>query len=201
MHLIVQHRYAISGVAGDIRACIDHLGYSSVAVDQNQDVYATTMTTSGPGPHAVCVFKHSCGGGGGGGGWVKVHSFNYGPADYVTLSVRYNQIKCCCKHQHSISVYTPRGELLHRYGRRGRGAGDQLKLPIICDDDSDGSVLIASYGTSRHRLRIMTEQGEFRVMTLDLDVSQQQGALLFDSHLYVTSWTKQTITKMKSVPW
>ena len=132
------------------------------------------------------VYKHS------GSGWVKVQSFSVDLDDWITLSVKNNQIKCCSSRNGKIAVYSLSGELLQTYGTRGCGNTGQLDWPYICADDDDGSVLIAD--RRNNRLQVMSEQGEFGVLQLQPPVSSPCSAVLIKNQLYVKpDWCIQLI--------
>ena len=122
------------------------------------------------------------------------HDFNANKGT-LTLSISNNQLKCCSIGDDSIKVYSLSGELLQTYGTLGRGAAGQLYCPYISDDDDDGSVLIAD--RNNNRLQVMSEQGEVSVLQLQPPVSQPRSAVLFESHMFVTSWNKKTIYRYK----
>ena len=122
--------------------------------------------------------------------WIKIRSIDH---DFdlkgftLTLSISNNQLKCCSAGDGVIKVYSLSGELLQTFGTPGRGDAGHLRVdcPYIRDDDDDGSVLIAGYGNDR--LQVMSEQGEFSVLQLQLPVSYPRSAVLFKNNLFVTS--------------
>ena len=132
------------------------------------------------------VYKHS-----GISSWVKVHSFSVALTGWITLSVKNNQIKCCSTSDNMIAVYSLSGELLHTYGKSGKGDAGTFDWAFICADDDDGSVLIADH--DNNRLQVMSEQEEFSVLQLQPPVSRPRGAVLFNNKLYVTSEDKNQI--------
>ena len=87
----------------------------------------------------------------------------------------------------TVQVHSLRGELLQTHVAPGRRGAGQSKNRYICDDDDDGSVLIADCGNNR--LQVMSEQGEFNVLQLKPPVSVPRSAVLFNNQLYLTSGT------------
>ena len=164
---------------GQVKSRIDSGCFSSVAVYQDH-VYAARHSSD-----EVLVYKHS-------GGWKKVHSFNV-IRGFTMLSVQNNQLKCCSSGEKKIAVYSLTGQLLQTHGSKGSGDAGQFDGPYICDDDDDGSVLIADWGNNR--LQGMSEQGDFSVLQLKPPVSRPRGAVLFNNNLYVTSASNKTVYK------
>lgn len=89
-------------------------------------------------------------------------------------------------------MYSVSGELLQTYSTDGDSEAG-LAEPFICDDDDDGSVLIADRFNSR--LQVMTKQGEFSVVDLQPRVSKPRAAVLFNNYLYVISGEDVTLKK------
>lgn len=82
----------------------------------------------------------------------------------------------------------------------GEEVGRHFNWPYIVDESGDddddgeeGSVLIAVCDSDR--LKVMTEQGEFRRVKLQPPVSQPRGAVLFNGCLYVTSCKDKTLSQ------
>ena len=100
----------------------------------------------------------------------------------LTLGITNNELICCSEEDPMPSVYSLSGECLDTYG--GPGRFDASGLAYICDDDDDGSVLIANWDD---RLQVMSEQGEFSVLQLQPPVSAPRSAVLFNKQLFVTS--------------
>ena len=103
----------------------------------------------------------------------------------LTLNISNNQLRCCSRVTDAVKVYSLSGELLRTYVARGRRGAGRSKNRYVCDDDDDGSVLIAEEGNDR--LQVMSEQGEFSVLKLQPPVSGPSSAVLFNNQLYVTS--------------
>ena len=110
----------------------------------------------------------------------------------LTVSISNNQLKCCSFVDDIIKVYSLSGQLLQTYGTHGHGEAGQLYRPFINDSD-DGSVLIADCNNGR--LQVMSEQGEFSVLQLEPPVSRPRSAVLFNNHVFATSFSEQTIYK------
>ena len=152
--------------------------FSSVVTHQDR-VYAASWQDSAPSALYIYEFMKS---------WSEVKSF-FVLRGWVTLSVTDHQITCCSSSESTIAVYSQRGQLLETYGTCGSGGIGQLHWPFITD--SDGSVLIAD--CRKNRLQVMSEQGEFLTVQLQPPVSQPRCAVLFNSCLYVTSWSTNNI--------
>ena len=129
-------------------------------------------------------------------GWRHLRSIEHDfeeKGHILTLSITNTQLKCCSRGDDTIKVYSLSGELLQMYGTSGRGGAGNLRRPRISDDDDDGSVLIADCGNDR--LQVMSEQGEFSVLQLRPPVSRPTSAVLFNNHVFVTSWYRSTTYK------
>ena len=108
-----------------------------------------------------------------------------GIGKFQTLSISNNQLKCCSTGDSIIKVYSLSGKFLQMYGTCGWRNAGQLRYPVICDGDADGSVLIVDRGNDR--LQVMSEQGEFSGLQLHPPVPLLINAVLFNNQLYVTS--------------
>ena len=111
----------------------------------------------------------------------------------IKLRVINNDVICSSGTNSEIHAYSLNGELLQAHGTPGSGEAGRFSKPYICDVDTAGSVLIAD--RDNNRLQVMSEQGEFRVLELQPEVSKPVSAVLFNGHLYVTSGDKKTIRK------
>ena len=116
-------------------------------------------------------------------------------SSYVTLSVRNDVITCCDVTDDTVKVYSLSGELRHTFAVASANDGDvgALKGALICDDDDDGSVLIANSGNNQ--LLVMNDRGAFRALQLQPPVERPRGAVYVNGHLYVTSEKDKTISK------
>ena len=82
----------------------------------------------------------------------------------ITLSVRNNQIVVCSAAKNRIAVYSMNGELEFSFGKKGQSSPGHLNDPIVCNDDDDGSVVIAD--RYNNRLQVMNQQGVFSTCSL-----------------------------------
>ena len=173
--------------------------FSSVAV--YQDLVFAVANQPGT-PSTVHVYRFCGGGSSCNHSWQKVHCFST-ISGWVTMSVRNEQIRLCAQHRHDVTVYSNRGDELLRTYDTNTGSGDDgesrcLDNAFICDDDNDGSVLIAD--RNNNRLQVMSEHGEFSVLQLQPQVSWPRSAVLFKNDLFVTSMDKKTIHKYMCGP-
>lgn len=110
------------------------------------------------------------------------------------MSVTNQIIKCCSAKQQNIVVYSPMGEhKLLTVGESGSKQAGQFNYPLISDDDSYGTLLIAD--NDNNRIQVLTCYGGFSVLKLCPQVSQPRSVVLLNNHLYVTSVEKQTLAK------
>ena len=116
---------------------------------------------------------------------------------WVTLSFRGANLRCAKSTWNKVDFVLPSGLVLLSCGNLRKGDAGYLYCPYISDDDDDGSVLIADRGNNR--LQVLNKQGVFRVLQLEPDVAAPRNAVLFDGHIYVTSWDEQTIVKYRPV--
>ena len=160
--------------------------FSSVAIHQDQ-VYAADYSTN---QTRVFQLNETASA-----GWHQLrsidHDFSTKNNNFLTLSISNNHLKFCSFEDSAIKVYSLSGELLQTHGTRGCDDNGQLEYPFIRDDDDDGSVLIADNG----RLQVMSKQGEFSVLQLQPPVSRPSSAVLFNDHVFTTSWIQKTIYK------
>ena len=139
----------------------------------------------------------------------EIHVFDYSQSALIqtrTVKLRFsaiggtlrlragnNRLTCSNTAHHEILVYSLSGKFLQAFSRQGSGDAGRLGSPIICDVDIEGSVLIADF--DNNRLQVMSEQGEFRVLDLQPQVSQPESAVIFSGDLYVTSYKECTVYK------
>ena len=116
-------------------------------------------------------------------------------SSYVTLSVRNDVITYCDVTDATVKVCSLSGQLRHTFAAASANDDDvvALKGALICDDDVDGSVLIANSGNDQ--LLVMNAQGEFRALQLQPPVQRPRGAVYVNGRLYVTSEKDKTISK------
>ena len=115
----------------------------------------------------------------------------------LRLRAANNRLMCSNTAHHEIQVYSLSGELLQAFSRPGSGDADRFNSPIICDVDTASNVLIADCDNGR--LQVMSEQGEFCVLDLQPRVSHPESAIIFSSHLYVTSYMGRAVYKYMQI--
>ena len=129
-------------------------------------------------------------------GWVDFDSFR-AINGWKTLAVMNHQLLCCSSWEHKLAVYSLGGQLLRIYGTPGRGAAGHLYQPIVCHDvTDDDSVLIADRGNNR--LQLMSDQGEFLLLSLQPVALEPVAAAIFNNCCYVAKKNK-TLTKYQLV--
>lgn len=168
-----------------MRYQLSHKPTTNVATYQNR-VYATHTTGGRTDIHEYTFDVN----------WLGRHIVDMtSEAGWMTLSARGNDVTCCSTKNGKIGVLTTSGQLRHAYGEPGSGGAGHLSMATICDDDDDGSVLLADNGNGR--LQVMSERGEFSVLRLQPPPPQPSAAVLFNNCLFVTSARSKAITKYK----
>ena len=102
-----------------------------------------------------------------------------------SLIVKNNQIKSCIQHEHQISVFSSSGQLLQQCGSHGYGEASELIYPRLCQEDEFNATLVAD--TCNSALKVLTDLEHFSFMTLQPQVKNPLGAVIFRSKLYVSS--------------
>ena len=81
------------------------------------------------------------------------------------------------------------------YGSPG-GLIGQLNRACVSDADQYGNTLIVD--KNNNRLQVMTEQGQFNVVTFDSSIAEPHWAVYFNGHLYVVSDNPCSVQKYSS---
>lgn len=156
--------------------------YSSIAV------YGDEVFAACAGQSVIHVYRYRQ-------WWSKVTSFTVSDP-WNTLSVHNNRLKCCSRDGNTVDLLTLTGDMLLTYGdgfcqgqggAGGEGQQQQLHTPTICDQDADGSVLIANRGNDR--VQVMSERGYFSSVHLQPAAVKPDSVVLFRNDLFVTSWS------------
>ena len=124
--------------------------------------------------------------------WERIHRFSVMRGN-ITLRVRKDQIMVCSAAKNRIAVYSMNGELECTYGKKGYSSSGHVYDPIICNDDDDGSVLIAD--RYNNRLQVMSPCRVFSIVMLEPSVQWPVGAALYENSLFVTSSAAKIIYK------
>ena len=148
--------------------------FSSVEASENQ-IFAVREDT-----HSIHVYSFI------GKAWTEVGLFPMigdKSDNSVTLSVTGNYVTQCSALDNVCVRYYPwRGLNVSYDDTQG------LHQPVICDDDDEGSVLIAESGSEQ--LIVLSDEGILRSLVLQLPVFKLTDAVLFNNSLYIVSETR-----------
>ena len=125
--------------------------------------------------------------------WEKTHVFSSVLKGEIRLSIQNNYMKCFSVTNNTIAVYSLKRKFL-RFCEKHLGVyAGGLTDAFICNNDDQGSVLIAHSGNNR--LQMMGDQGLFNDLCLRQLPEAQEFAddTSINAHLFVTS------TDMKAI--
>ena len=108
--------------------------------------------------------------------------------DFITLSISNTAITICSENENKICTMNQAGNVLHIYGTSGSEAADELEYPSLCQEDDDGTLLVADYGNDRFQVR--NKQGEWSIVIMEPAVKWPSWAAYVNGVVYVVSLDK-----------
>ena len=120
------------------------------------------------------------------GDWVKQGSLKLPRRDFNTISVKKDTITVCYYQSYLIDVLSRSGQQLHTYGRVGTKGAGGLKCPRLCQEDSEGALLVAD--KLNHRLQLLDKRRKWSIVDMEPKVSSIQRAVYVDDTVYVIGY-------------
>lgn len=128
--------------------------------------------------------------------YMAVSDHHTATAEWQEIKITFDQKRCCPPNEHKVQVMCLCGEhVLDIQGPSGSGGEGQLCDSLICDTDSDMSVLIAD--RTNNQLQVMTRDGQFKVVDLPATVRKPRSAVFVNNCLYVTEWNNRRLVLIK----
>ena len=75
------------------------------------------------------------------------------------------------------------GQQLHTYGRKGTKGAGELQYPKLCQEDSEGALLVAD--VDNHRLQLFDKRRKWSIVDVKPKIRCPARAVYVDNTLYV----------------
>ena len=160
-------------------------GHFTGVVRHHNRYYAANIDTT-----TIHVYEHT-------GEWKQCHSFSVNAEKYneITLCISNNLLYVCLSGDNRIDIFSLDGHLRSSTDSNGDGGPRQLSCPFICATDDAGAALIADY--SNNRLQLLSANGQWSIVQLQLPVEDPWGACLVNDTLYVNEWYNKSLHAYK----
>ena len=117
------------------------------------------------------------------GAWIKQGHIKLPREGLNTMSENNDTITVCYNHSQIIDVLSMSGQQLYTYDLKGTEGAGGLRFPLLCQEDSEGALLVAD--SFNYRLQLLDNRRRWTIINIGPQQLYPQNAVYVDDTLYV----------------